>query len=304
MGCALAALCSAPLAGHTISIAVPPPTALSTRGDGHLVLYSYPHKEVLDLRFRRADGTYDPAALTRITHLMRSPDGAEAPIAPALIELLDMMQDHFGADTIEIISGYRSPAYNAALNTTGHHVAKESLHLQGRAADIHLDEITERAVREFAASLDRGGVGFYPGLHFVHVDLGPVRTWAEAEGPRKLVGMENNAGPCELITDRNVYFPLREPMATITIRGLPTECDPKQFRFEHFRRGEWQPLPQPAALTLMRQPRPCPARAGMNGMCVDSTMAIGERPFGKYRLRLVANRALPSLSNEFYLKRE
>ncbi|MBI2346688.1 MAG: YcbK family protein [Deltaproteobacteria bacterium] len=299
-----------------LSLSAPPPTAASVKTDGRLVLYSYLHKEVLEIRYRLSDGTYDSKSLIKIASLMRSPDGAVAPIDPRLIELIDAVQDRFGADTVEIISGYRSPAYNTELKATGHNVARESLHLQGQAADIHLDEATERAIRDFAVGLQRGGVGYYPSLHFVHVDLGPVRQWAEVEGPRKLVGMENNTGPCELITDRNVYFPLLstpppsmgggqgEGEVRITIRGIPTECDPKQFLLEHFRRGEWQSLPEPAELTLLKEPRPCPARANTTGMCVDYTMSLAGRPFGKYRLRLVAKRALPSLSNEFYLKRE
>ena len=31
-----------------------------------------------------------------------------------------------------------------------------------------------------ALSLRAGGVGFYPNSGFVHVDVGPVRQWAEA----------------------------------------------------------------------------------------------------------------------------
>lgn len=297
----------APIAA-AVSLSVPPPKNAPSRGDGRLVLYSYPHKEVIEAQYRRADGTYDAAALARIAHVMRSPDGNAHAIDPQLIETLDAIQDRFGADTVEIISGFRSPTYNAQLKATGHGVARESLHMQGIAADIHLDTITEQAVRDFAQSLGHGGVGYYPSLHFVHVDLGPARSWTEAAGPRKLVGMEANQSVCRLITDRNNYRTAAEEPSTaltITLQGPAADCPtPREIRIraEHFHRGTWrtaQPL-DPAFLTKM--PRPCSTATHTNGVCADYLLHLSPRVAGKYRLRATASPEI--ISNEFYLKQE
>jgi uncharacterized protein YcbK (DUF882 family) len=47
----------------------------------------------------------------------------------------------------------------------------------GKAMDIRLPEVKLKTLREAAASLKRGGVGYYPASNFVHVDTGRVRYW-------------------------------------------------------------------------------------------------------------------------------
>ena len=79
-----------------------------------------------------------------------------------------------------IISGYRSPQTNAMLRERGGShagVASQSLHMVGKAIDIRLPGVTLDHLRSAAASLKRGGVGFYPSSNFVHVDTGRVRYW-------------------------------------------------------------------------------------------------------------------------------
>lgn len=274
-GVCVAVWCIAGIAGHAraTSLSVPPVAnrCTLTGGDGVLVLYSERHDEVVRVQYQREDGTIDPKAQARIAQVLRSPDGATHAIDPRLIRLLDQIQDHFQADTVEIISGFRSPAYNRELKTTGHKVARESRHLHGDAADVHLDEIDERAVRDYARSLRCGGVGFYPSLHFVHVDFGPVRSWAEVAGKRKLVGK----APITIETDKNYY------RANDTVRWQPAL--PRSAVLQRFVRGEWQ-----AARTLP---------AGTDHLQF-TTPAFA---YGKYRLMLNAD--TPEYSNEFYLKR-
>src|SRR5262249_14819064 len=72
----------------------PPPTLrFFLAGGGHLVLQHGHFNTSLDVRYRHADGTYDPAALAQIRHFFRSrEDGQEAPISLRLIELLAYIQ--------------------------------------------------------------------------------------------------------------------------------------------------------------------------------------------------------------------
>jgi uncharacterized protein YcbK (DUF882 family) len=54
-------------------------------------------------------------------------------------------------------------------------VAKKSYHLKGMAADIAIKGISLQQIRDEAVTLAQGGVGDYD--KFIHVDIGPVRTW-------------------------------------------------------------------------------------------------------------------------------
>ena len=79
--------------------------------------------------------------------------------------------------TVHVISGYRSPKTNAALHERSDGVATHSLHMDGMAMDIRIPGVELAHLRDAALSLQRGGVGFYPGSDFVHVDVGRVRRW-------------------------------------------------------------------------------------------------------------------------------
>jgi hypothetical protein len=49
--------------------------------------------------------------------------------------------------------------------------------MSGKAIDIRLPDVSTARLREAAMRLQAGGVGFYPGSDFVHVDTGSVRAW-------------------------------------------------------------------------------------------------------------------------------
>jgi uncharacterized protein YcbK (DUF882 family) len=63
------------------------------------------------------------------------------------------------------------------LASRSHNVSPKSLHLQGKAIDIRLADVSLDRLRTTALGLGRGGVGYYPESNFVHVDTGRVRTW-------------------------------------------------------------------------------------------------------------------------------
>ncbi len=76
-----------------------------------------------------------------------------------------------------VISGYRSPSTNAFLFRYYKDVAKNSLHMYGKAVDIRLPGCDLSVLRQLAMSLRGGGVGYYPKSNFVHIDVGEVHYW-------------------------------------------------------------------------------------------------------------------------------
>jgi len=122
-------------------------------------------------------GLYDSDALEGINRLLRCHYSNE--IKPIKVEILDLLcdiKDRLEKDAeIQIISGYRSPAYNAYLWSHGRGAVKNSLHLEGRAIDFYLPRVHNARIFEVARAFYAGGVGYYP--EFVHIDNGRVRSW-------------------------------------------------------------------------------------------------------------------------------
>ena len=99
------------------------------------------------------------------------------PIEPGLLDLITDLRARVGSRApFQVISGYRSPQTNAMLREQSAEVAQHSLHMDGKAIDIFLEDVQLDYVRLAAMDLSRGGVGYYPG-RFLHVDVGPVRHW-------------------------------------------------------------------------------------------------------------------------------
>jgi len=95
-----------------------------------------------------------------------------------LVNLLYEINRFVGLDhKINIISGYRSPRTNLYLRRHSRGVAKKSYHMKAQAADIHIPGIRLSKLRSIARSIGAGGVGYYPRSNFIHVDVGPVRSW-------------------------------------------------------------------------------------------------------------------------------
>ena len=147
-------------------------------GDGTVKLYHQWHRETLEIRYKDERGRAIPAAMARIRHFMRCRlTGREEEVPLKLIELIDTIQERHAGRTVTVICGYRSPELNGALASNSSAVAKKSLHMRGWAADIKIDGVRTSALRDTARSLLAGGTGYYPSDGFVHVDVGPVRSW-------------------------------------------------------------------------------------------------------------------------------
>jgi len=126
------------------------------------------------------DGSgYDGACLNDVDFLLRDfRTGESHRIDPTLLDILydlQVLADHDAR--YEVISGYRSPQTNAMLHERSSGVAEHSQHLLGKAIDVRLSGYSTRALSAHARSLSRGGVGFYAGSDFVHLDTGRVRCW-------------------------------------------------------------------------------------------------------------------------------
>ena len=124
-------------------------------------------------------GVYLPESLNEINHVLRDHRTGEInPIDIELLDLLHIVKSKFPRrEYFNVISGYRSPETNEKLrhNTSG--VAKKSFHMRGKAIDIRVPGFNTAQLRKLCVKLRGGGVGYYPNSDFVHVDVGPVRTW-------------------------------------------------------------------------------------------------------------------------------
>jgi uncharacterized protein YcbK (DUF882 family) len=126
-----------------------------------------------------ANGSYLPDALDKINQLLRDHRTDEVrDMDPRLLDLLHALAVKLKSrNPFHVYSGYRSESTNALLWQQGRRVARHSLHVQGMAADVRLPDRSVSALKQAARTLESGGVGFYPRLRFVHLDVGPVRWW-------------------------------------------------------------------------------------------------------------------------------
>jgi len=124
-------------------------------------------------------GDYLPESLSAINKVLRDHRSGEVyPIDPALLDLLSVLQQRVGSSLgYEVISGYRSPASNAMLQSKSSGVARRSLHMQGKAIDIRLPGTGLAQLHGAAKAIKSGGVGLYTSSNFIHVDTGRVRYW-------------------------------------------------------------------------------------------------------------------------------
>jgi len=134
--------------------------------------------ETLDLVYAGATG-YQADSLVKVNEFLRDFRTSDVhAIDPTLLDLLhSLARSVKSTDPFHVISGYRSPRTNSALRAHSAGVAKYSLHMEGKAIDIRLPGVALTRVRDRALGLARGGVGYYPGSDFVHVDTGRVRVW-------------------------------------------------------------------------------------------------------------------------------
>jgi uncharacterized protein YcbK (DUF882 family) len=128
-----------------------------------------------DVPFWWAGGVHEEG-LAELDRLMRDVEADEVqPIDLRVYYLLAMVQAEFDGRPILVTSGYRTEATNERLRRRGIDAARNSFHLRGRAVDIRVRGVEPRGMARLGLLLGLGGVGVYP--TFVHLDIGPRRTW-------------------------------------------------------------------------------------------------------------------------------
>jgi uncharacterized protein YcbK (DUF882 family) len=141
----------------------PPP-----RPSGNLHLFVLATREQLKVNIYNDDGSYNVESLRAVSHILRCKrTDAEKDIEPRLLTVLSTIYDHFGGKPLQVVSAYRNQR-----RTT-------SYHFHGSASDIRIPGVKPPKVRDYAASLDAGGmgIGLYPRADFVHVDIRPPPSY-------------------------------------------------------------------------------------------------------------------------------
>lgn len=168
--CASAGLAGAPGFGWAAAMAGAPTRRITLR--------NIHTDETLDAVYWEKGG-YIPEVMVEVNRVLRDyRTGDVHRIDPNLLDLLGSISAKVETRTpFHVISGYRSPHTNAAMHEHSSGVAKKSLHMEGQAIDICLEDVALAHLHHAALDVGRGGVGFYPSSNFVHVDVGPVRRW-------------------------------------------------------------------------------------------------------------------------------
>jgi hypothetical protein len=86
---------------------------------------------------------------------------------------LQALRDRLGKPLI-IRSAYRSPEHNRAVGG-----APASKHMQATAFDIAMANHDPVAFEAAARAVGFLGFGYYPRSGFMHIDLGPARSWGD-----------------------------------------------------------------------------------------------------------------------------
>ncbi len=132
--------------------------------------------DVFNGPYRDAAGPL-PDAMAELAQVLRDHHANKTgPVDVGTLDFLADIMDLIGQDKASILSAFRTPETNAKLAAKSFGVAEHSQHLLGRALDVTFPARLPDAHRS-ALDLKRGGVGWYPRSHFLHIDTGPVRNW-------------------------------------------------------------------------------------------------------------------------------
>lgn len=274
-----------------LSGAAPVYKTLKLPHDGKIRIYIYHLSEAADIQYLDEKGYWIESAYQKINKMLRSRGDLETTTMDRrLIELADHLQDHFKVDTIEVISGFRSPKFNKSLKEQGRGVASNSFHTKGMAMDIHIDELKESTIRDYLLSKKLGGVGYYGNILMVHMDFGPVRSWHSGDYKDNTeIGIFNKKNTMKFRTDKLFYED--DSRLQFTSSGVK----PGKLILEKFYRGKFKRVGVVGAIK----------KEGLQTWSVKDLQSkiIGMPKHGKLRFRIESSGDWQN-SNEFYFKRQ
>lgn len=163
--------------GRVVGFAVPESKLRPEMPDapsGRLKVVSLATHEEAEVQLFNDDGSYNLEALHAVDHILRCKrTDTEKPIEPRLYVILSHVYDHFGKP-LEVVSGFRNQR------------RQTSFHFKGSASDIRIAGVATKTLRDFADSLDAGGmgIGIYPKAQFVHIDVRPLPSYRWIDNAR------------------------------------------------------------------------------------------------------------------------
>ena len=110
------------------------------------------------------------------------------------LDKLQELRDKLGVPLL-VTSAYRSAEHNKKVGG-----AKESYHMKGVAFDIRMENQDPMAFELAAREVGFRGVGYYQKQGFMHIDLGPERTWGKPF-PRSATGLRPETKAREKVTE-------------------------------------------------------------------------------------------------------
>jgi uncharacterized protein YcbK (DUF882 family) len=145
-------------------------------GGRRLTLRNAHTGETFDGPYRDRSGPLPDAISDLAVFLRDFHAGKSGPVDIGLLDFLGDVMAATGQRAAIVLSAYRTRETNEWLKASTFGVAEQSRHILGRAIDVTFDSRLDEA-KQAALALNRGGVGWYPRSHFVHIDSGPTRSW-------------------------------------------------------------------------------------------------------------------------------
>jgi uncharacterized protein YcbK (DUF882 family) len=154
--------------------AVPPtPQMFAVPEKEHFTVEIFNTGKIVEVHLGGPAGEPDQESYRALRHELRCQrSGAESPIDPRLIEILHQIALSTG-QRIQVVSAFRGLGRSGDFN----------YHTKGMATDIKVPGVTTEDLRDLAKSLGATGVGYYPTVQFVHVDVrGTPYFWTDTSG--------------------------------------------------------------------------------------------------------------------------